>query len=182
MTKQKTPQSGLSKILPYQALFNNLELLRNQYCYIIEHYGLKGFAVNIEMGPESTRLQIGDWSGDVQDPSEEIKDFIGRNLYKVLEVLKYARAPACTLYFSNLPDPKLCDIRVDRFKMMSPGFITELFGNSVKIQNVKKIEVIDDRSLEYIALNQGSYYGDLIIKPSVFKLLDGCPAYVEILR
>ncbi len=66
---------------------------------------------------------------------------------------------------------QLVDIRLSLDKFSGPGMVRDLFSKVIPTQEVMKVEILDDQSLEAIKNGVGNYSGDLIIKASTFSTI-----------
>ena len=167
------------------------------FCYIVRHYGHNGLSILVYRQKDGNVVVVcGDWDGNKLDITAETKtteielatEFLNGDfmkLYRVMQLTKLSQAQ----FFFGINDKKqlvLCDVQVALLKFASPGFIRDLFGNICRTQEVLKVEVIDDRAIEYIENGSGSYTGDLVIKPTKFRNIEynGLyrPLYIEVLR
>lgn len=199
--QDKTRSSGISKldkvpkVLPYPKLLDiqSTPQIRGVFCYIIKHYGYDGLSVLIYRQPKDDQVIVlcGDWHGnplDLSGPTEGLVgtaiEFIQDDMKKFLEMMQLVNIGQAQFFFAkDQHGLVLVDVQVALNKLVGPGMIRDIFGKAYRIQEVKKIEIIDDNALEYIERGSGSYSGDLILKPSSFKLTDdGSPLYVEVKR
>lgn len=198
------PQSGTSnlpKILPYPKLldFNKTPSIHNVFCYIIKHYGIDGLSVLINRQSKADQVTVlfGDWNGNALNIQDEqssylvdiANNFIKNELTKFINIMRVIKIEQAQFFFSTIDDTlTLVDVQVSINKLLGPGMINDIFGKIILTQNVLKIEIIDQRSVEYINIGTGSYQGDLIIKPSKFRLYHEQdqnsyqPLYVEVKR
>ncbi len=64
----------------------------------------------------------------------------------------------------------------------------DLFGKQLRTQEKLKIEIIDERAAKAIEQGTGSYEGDIVLKPSRFRMYhdpetkEYSPLYVEVIR
>jgi len=200
-TKAKTPSSGSSEQLPqilkYPPLLSFGEKVRDIYCYIIRHYGRDGLAVLIYRQPRADQVVImcGDWNGNKIDlvgskPSPLTvfaNDFATKEAFKFYELMRLIKIDQAQFFFAIVNNnPFLVDVQVSLNKMASPGMVNDVFGRIFPIQQVLKTEIIDERAIEHIQKGSGSYEGDLILKPSRFRMHEDAgqyqPLYVELIR
>lgn len=137
---------------------------------------------------------FGDWRGntlDITDGSDLAKlanEFIQNKAALLYNVMQLIRLEQAQFYFAIINNELvLVDIQVSLNKFASPGMVRDTFGKTFPTQEVLKIEVIDDRALEYIGRGTGSYGGNIIVKPSRFRMFHVppnvyTPFYVEVLR
>jgi len=202
-TTRRTQRSGTSKlptVLKYPTLLGPevLESLKNRLCYVIRHYGAEGLSLLIYRVPKDDQIVtlFGDWNGNNIDINSETrlghiaKQFINNHLLKYMQMMHSIRVEQAQLFFAidSMHQPYLVDMQVSLNKLASPGMIRDVFGASFETQEVLKVELIDDRAVEYITKGSGSYEGDLIIKPSIFRMYhdeqsnEFMPLYVAIRR
>ncbi len=200
-TNRRSGSSDLPTVLSYPKLLNFDEALsiRNVFSYVVKHYGTKGMSVLIYRKKEIDEIVVlfGDWSGNNLDisPSSDnylvpfAQKFIGDYLQKFVSLMATIRIDQAQYFFAIVNDSlMLVDMQISLNKFASPGMIKEMFGNICPVQEVIKTEIIDERSVDYIMKGTGSYAGDLILKPSSFKMHHDqltnkyTPMYVEMRR
>lgn len=191
----------LPKVLPYPVI-EPLQLdgaLKNIFCYIIKYYGESGLSVLIyrQKAKDQVVTIFGDWNGnniDIVNGEENLlsrlsSDFAKADLVKMLEMMRIINIEQAQ-YFFGIDDQGLilCDVQISLNKMVGPGMVKDVFGKVIRTQEVIKTEILDDRAMEAIAKGSGSYEGDLIIKPSRFRLnhkMDDniyTPLYAKVIR
>jgi len=203
--KSATQQSGtfdqVPTILPYPKFlpFESTPSIYNLFCYVIKHYGTDGLSVLIYRQPETDSIAVlfGDWKGnniDIEtDNPTQIVDiankFIEYDLVKFINLMHSINIKQAQFFFAVDDNGLvLVDMQVSLNKFVGPGMIRDIFGNIYRTQEIKKIEVIDERAIEYINKGTGSYEGDIILKPSKFKmhhdqvLNSYQPLYVDVKR
>jgi len=169
--------------------------LRDIFCYIIRHYGDSGISILVHRDPnkDQTGIIFGDWDGNTidlslsNDISKMCKVFAKTELVKLIEIMKLIGITQSQYYFSTQNDSlTLCDMQLSLNKMAGPGMIRDIFSKVVKTQEVLKTEIIDDRVINAIKQGNGSYEGNIIIKPSKFRLSPSkdnyTPLYAELIR
>ena len=180
--------SGISRIelptvLPYPIIeaLNINGPLKDIFCYIIKHYGNEGISVLMyrQKAKDQVVTIFGDWRGnniDIVQEDGDIKtrlcsDFAKSDLVKVLEMMRIINIEQAQFFF-GIDDQGLilCDVQISLNKMVGPGMVRDVFGKILRTQEVIKTEVLDDRAMDAIIKGSGSYEGDLIIKPSRFRL------------
>lgn len=196
-----TRRSGISKlpqVLPYPKPLSLQEApqIKGVYSYIMPHYGHKGICVLIYREPQkdSGSVICADWSGNLLDIKEstnpleaEAYKFIGHDLQKFLKVMHVIRLTQAQFFIAIDNDgPLLTDVQVSLNKLVGPGMVTELFGKIYRTPEIRKIAVIDDTAMQCIEANTGSYSGNIILKPSVFRQIQVGPKlrplHVEVKR
>jgi hypothetical protein len=208
--KPTTPQSGISridnlpKILKYPRLLpfftsNAIspgDSVKGMLCYIMRHYGSVGLTVLIYRDKKSSQMVVicGDWEGqsiDLTDDSEMsrlAKTLLSKNLERMMGMMRHAKIDQAQIYFAIQNEEFiLVDIQTALNKFAGPGMVRDLFSNIFKTPEIIKIEPLDDRSIIAIRDGAGSYSGELVIKPSKFRLFeDGIneyrPLYLEVKR
>lgn len=171
--------------------------IKNVYCYILRHYGNNGLSVLIYRQPTADQVVVlcGDWYGNNIDLTDDtdlasiaasfVKDHVS-NFINLMRLIKLDQAQ----YFFSITDNdvQLVDTQISQNKFVGPGMIRDVFGGIIKTQEVLKIETIDDRAIEYIKDGSGTYAGDIIIKPTRFRLFNDTsdnsyhPMYVQLVR
>jgi hypothetical protein len=81
----------------------------------------------------------------------------------------------------------LIDVRTALNKCVSPGLIEDIYGKIAKTLKTKNTVILNPSIIDAIIQGQGSYEGDLLIRPSRFRINDDdpinfAPLYVEIKR
>lgn len=200
--KPKTPPSGTSdlpQILQYPQLlsFDDTPNIKDIFCYVIRHYGKVGLSVLIYRQPKNDQVVVicGDWEGnkiDVvsDDPSELTKlanNFVTKEVITFYELMRLIKIDQAQFFFAVVDgELVLVDVQVSMNKMVSPGMIGDIFSKVCPTQHVLAMEIIDERVVEFIQKGRGTYEGDLILKPSRFRLYESDrhyqPLYVEIAR
>jgi len=199
MRTSGTSKLKLPELLKYPELlpFDSAPI-KDIFCYVIRHYGNAGLSALIYRQPQKDQVVIicGDWLGNkidivsdkpttlVTHANELVKDRI-MVLYETMRLIKLDQAQ----FFFAIVDGELIlvDIQVGINKFASPGMLRDVFSKVFPTQEVQKIEILDDRAMEYIEYGSGSYSGDLILKPSRFRMHsvtpdNFVPLYVEVKR
>ena len=141
---------------------------------------------------ESISVQFGDWQGVIVDPDDSTHPFHGQIIQllehsfpKLITLMRTIRLGQAEFYFST--GLVLMDVRLELNRYAGPGMITDVFGKLVDTPETIKIEVLDQRAMDFITKGTGSYEGDLLLKPSrsrPYELPDGSyvPFYVAVRR
>lgn len=210
MTTRETRTSGTSKpsrkqlptILKYPTVHPFSKVvshLRNHLCYILRRYENDGIAALIIRQPKQDNVTVvfGDWAGNTVDlaiPSGEphrdaaVAFASGDDLAIFVKTMQLIKLEQAQFFFSFSPDGLiLTDIQISLNKLAGPGMVRDIFGKSYRVPEIIKIEVLDDRAIEYIEKGTGSYEGDLTIKPSKFSMFnltktEMMPLYAEVRR
>lgn len=207
--QSRTPSSGISKPQPSSSIpsllkyppfikfdeFGDQPPVKGMFCYVIKHYGHTGLSVLVYRQRDGNVVVIcGDWNGNrldltASDKTIEIElanQFLNTDFMKLYQVMQLIKLEQAQFFFGIVEKQLvLCDVQVALLKFASPGFVRDLFGKMCRTQEVVKLEVIDDRAVEYIRNGSGSYACDLVIKPTKFRNIEHNghrPLYVEILR
>lgn len=198
-------QSGISEIvpavLPYPKLLSLEEApsIRDTLCYIIKHYGKDGISILIKRVPKKDEVIVlfGDWAGnkldlhcqDVTPHYAIIDSFISTKLNKLITLMGTINLQQAQFFFGIEENRMvMSDIQLSLNKFAGPGMVRDLFGKLCDTQQVQKVEVFDKNVEEAVMQGTGSYSGDLIIKPSLFKMHHDPinnsyqPLYVQIVR
>ena len=210
-TKRKTPSSGTSKpppgparvdqlpqLLKYPPLLTNLQQVKDIFCYILRHPGDDGLSVLIYRQPENDQVVVicGDWHGtklDLVDSDSPLADiaseFVTGQAIKFYEMMRLVGVDQAQFFFGQDDEGLLLyDVQLSLNKFAGPGMINDVFSKIFRTPTTLKIEAVDDRALEYIEKGTGSYEGDLLIKPSRFRMYHDqekntySPLYVEVRR
>lgn len=199
-TNKQTPESGISKlpqILPYPKLLpvDLIKHLSNIFCYIIKHYD-NGLSVLVYRQPNKDQVIVlyGDWNGNNIDLtidnelSRAAIEFCDGKLQNIIHLMKIIRVEQAQFFFAMSDKLTLVDVQVAYNKMVSPGMLRDIFSKMFDVQEVIKTEIIDDRAIEAIIRGAGSYSGDIILKPTRFRLYHDeatnsfQPMYIEVKR
>jgi hypothetical protein len=190
----------LPQVLPYNKIpnFEPYSALKDIFCYIIKHYGNDGISVLVYRQKDKDQVVtiFGDWNGnniDIIDSESDTKsklciEFSKTDLVKIVEAMRLINIDQAQFFFGiDEQGLILCDIQISINKMVGPGMIKDIFGKILRTQEVIKTEIIDERAVEAILKGNGSYEGDLIIKPSRFRLnhlqdKTYAPLYAEVVR
>lgn len=173
--------------------------IKNVYCYVVKHYGDDGLSALIYREPKNDQVSLlfGDWKGnnlDIQGKEETrltelANQFVNKDFILLLNIMFTIKIPQAQFFFGIDDDGLvLTDMQLSLNKFAGPGMIQDIFGKAYRTQEIKKVESIDDRALEYINMGTGSYDGDLILKPSKFRMHHNQeadtyqPLYVEVRR
>ena len=196
--------SSLPEILPYPKLlsFESTKSIHDIFCYVIKHYGNDGLSVLIYRVPSDDDVYIvcGDWygnkvdlvvdeNGDAPLLYEPAVGFLENHAVDFLNMMRLVKIEQAQYYFAIHNDELvLVDMRLSLNKFAGPGMIRDIFGKLINVQDSIKTEIVDVRAIEAIEKGVGSYEGDLILKPSKFKMYHHqndnsfTPLYVEIKR
>ena len=195
---------NLPKILKYPKLlpfFSNNSVspgdsVKNVLCYVCRHYGHTGYTLLIYRDSKTKQIVVmsGDWKGNIIDLTEstssadDIKRLLDKHLESLVNLMRYIKIEQAQIYFAvNGEDFMLIDIQTAINKFVGPGMVRDLFSNVCTTPEVIKIEPIDDRVIEAIREGSGNYHGDLVIKPSRFRVYenstnDYTPLFLEVVR
>ena len=124
---------------------------------------------------EEVYIRIGDWDAKVINPmqSEAATTFVKKFSPHFISLMSSANIPQAVYYISvDGADMRLVDIRTSLNKFAGPGMVRDLFAKIIDTQEVIKIDNLTPEAMTAIKNNEGSYVGDLIIKPSAFKTMD----------
>lgn len=197
---RKKLQSGTSRVklpelLPYPDLLPASEYIDNVkdiLCYVIEHYGNNGLSALIYRNIDTDQLVLSfsDWDGNLVDIQSDddlaaiANQFVSQKFAKFSALMNSVGITHAQFYFAIVDSGLLLvDIRTAADKLVSPGFVKEIFGNICDVQKTLKIEAMTEDPVRAILEGTGSYSGDLILKPSRFRNLESSkPLYLEVKR
>jgi len=174
--------------------FNDQPPVKGMFCYVVKHYGHDGLSILVYRQKDGNVVVVcGDWNGNKLDLTATGKNielankFLSTDFIKLYEAMRLIRLEQAQFFFGiDEEHLVLCDIQVALLKFASPGFVRDLFGKIYPTQEIIKLEVIDDRVIECIKNNSGSYSHNLVIKPTKFRNIEyngqQRPLYVEVLR
>lgn len=188
--------NNVPQVLKYPRFIDNTKLdhVKNLLCYIIADYGTEGISLLLTRKPDKDELIVlcGDWNGnniDIQSDDKRIaviNELLAQELPKLANILKMIKVDQAQFFFSIKDGYKLVDMQVSANKLVGPGMIRDLFAKIIPTQEVIKVEPIDDRAYEAIIAGTGSYSGNLVIKPSKFRMIEQnglySPLYLRYLR
>lgn len=201
-TNPKTPSFGTSdnslpSILPYPGFLADTQAATGVFCYVISHYGREGLSVLIQRQPDQDQAAIicGDWYGnklDLEPPEEtplarHAAQFITQDVMRLYELMRTIHINQAQFFLAPVEgELTLVDVQTSVNKMSSPGMIRDVFGKVFPTQRVIETAIMDEDKIKHIKEGRGDYGGDLILKPSRFRMYecagDYRPLYVEILR
>ncbi len=197
MTINSSKTSGSFNVRPYPKplSFTNERAIKGMLVYLVKHYGNHGLSVTIARNSKDGNVYIlwGDWEGnklDLEDNSgltNAAIEFTKTELHKLISLMHSVNIPQAQYYFGiDNNEFVLIDVRITDDKFLGPGFIRDMFSKIFRTQEVIKIENVDERVIEYINKGIGSYQGNLIIKPSLYRttIVNGKtqPYYLEVVR
>lgn len=182
----------ITQILSYPVLPNDISLLKNVFCYIVEWYAQTGLSCLVDR-KNGNRITIGDWAGNTIDLSAEdstallARLFVQQQAGLLLDFTKTAGVEVAQYYFVVIDGTKfrLVDVRVSANKFLGPGMVRDVFGQRFDTQRVIKIDYLTEQLAVQIARRIGHFENGVIVKPSRFAAIseasiDGCAKYVEI--
>lgn len=202
-TKPKTQLSGTSNPLPELLKYPTLlplattPSIENIFCYVIKHYGHDGLSVLIYRQPKNDQVVVicGDWKGNKIDvvatePTELTRlanKFVTQDVMLFYETMRLIKIEQAQFFFAVVDaELVLVDVQISLNKMASPGMVNDIFGKIYPSQQIVKTEILDERAMEFILKGRGTYVGDLIFKPSRFRLFESAghyqPLYAELVR
>lgn len=175
MSKLAIPQ--LPTLLSYPKLLplNEVSDLGGKFVYFIRAYPLQGLAVMIVRQKDDVFVRIGDWDGKIINPTESpvATEFVKKYSQQFIGLMSSAKIPQAIFYVSvDGAEMRLVDIRLSLNKFSGPGMVRDLFSKIINTQEVIKVDNLTPEAMTAIKNNEGSYTGELIIKPSAFKTLE----------
>lgn len=165
MSKLQVPD-----MLSYPELLSldKLPEIKGKLVYVVKAYPLNGLAVMIARKSGNVMVKFADWDAKPLMPNAELPfSFFNKKGSDFVGLMYAAKIDQAIFYLT--PDFRLVDMRSSLNKFVGPGMVRDLFGKIIDIQEVTKVTGLDDNTLEAIKAGTGSFEGDLIIKPSVFR-------------
>lgn len=165
MSKLQVPD-----MLSYPELLSldKLPEIKGKLVYVIKAYPLNGLAVMIARKAGNVMVKFADWDAKPIMPNAELPtSFFNKKGSEFVGLMYAAKIDQAIFYLT--PDLKLVDMRSSLNKFAGPGMVRDLFGKIIDIQEVTKVTGLDDNTMQAIKDGTGSFEGDLIIKPSVFR-------------
>ena len=201
-TTPTTSQSGtfkVPKVLPYPKYYDHTELkkLEHVYCYVQKHPGNVDLTVLIyrDVKNDDVYTIFSDASGNLVELESDTtklgdisRNFVKNELVNYVILMNIIKIEQAQYHFSTANDVlTLVDVRTSLNKCVSPGLIEDVFGKLVKTLKTKNTVILNPSVIDAIIQGQGSYEGDLLIRPTRFRLNDDdpinfAPLYVEIRR
>lgn len=158
------------KILPFSE--SNLS---GKFCYIFKRYSTtNGIAAIIKRDQEYVTMRFADFTGKLLDLKKDRNlDEVLSHTSKLVIFMKYARITKTIFYFAIDEKIRLVDMRMTLNKFVSPGFIRDMFGKLVPIQEaIGSPVILKDEILDSLVNGKGDYASkNFIIKPSAFKFI-----------
>jgi hypothetical protein len=167
---------------------------------VVRHYGNEGLAVLIyrQVQQDQVVTLFGDWYGNnielVGGKQTRLQQLAlqfaqGESLPLFLKTMSLVGIEQAQFFFGvDETELVLVDLQVALNKFAGPGMVRDIFGKIFRTQEVLKMEIIDERAVEVIGKGTGSYEGDLVLKPSKFRMYHDAekntfqPLYAEVRR
>jgi hypothetical protein len=201
-TTSITSQSGtfkVPKVLPYPKYYDHTELKRLEhiYCYVQKHPGDVDLTVLIyrDTQKDDVYTVFSDAAGNLIELESDVtplgitsRKFVKDELVNYVRLMNVIKIEQAQYHFSIAGDIlTLVDVRTSLNKCVSPGLIEDVFGKLVNTLKTKNTVILNPSVIDAIIQGQGSYEGNLLIRPSRFRLNDDdpinfAPLYVEIRR
>lgn len=208
MTTPVTRTSGTSKkatvlpaVLKYPQIHEFTQViphLKNHLCYLLKHYNNDGISVVIQRRPKEDKIAVifGDWKGNTtqldlkqESPYKSAAlSFAEKDLALFIRTMQLIKLEQAQFFLAFGPTGLiLTDIQISINKLCGPGMVRDIFGKIYPVPELIKVEILDDRAIEFLQKGSGHYEGDIIIKPSRFlqfspKKGSILPLYAEIKR
>jgi hypothetical protein len=162
------------EILPLK----DVPALKNVLCYVIKAYPIDGIGVVITRDDEWLCSRISDFKGNILEPNDAkysnmIEHVMTKYIPYIMSLMQCANMDKLLFYFADLDDPRLVDVRVSFNKFCSPGFVKDIFGKVVPVQeDICKPIVLNAENMERLCTARGDYSsGNFILKPTAFKTI-----------
>lgn len=164
--------------LPYPDIYpiNEVNELKDNLCYVIEKYPLRGIGVIVVRKDDNVCIRFSDFHGNILRPDDGkyiqmINKVMDVSVPRIIATMMATRIPKSLYYFSG-DDPVLVDMRASLNKYSSPGFLADIFGKQgVKTQKIiGKPILVNDENLAMLRESKGDYSsGSFILKTVKFK-------------
>lgn len=175
ISKVSIPQLPTLLSYPKVLTLDEMPELAGKFVYFIRGYTLQGLAVLIVRQKDDVYMRIGDWDGKVINPSdsEAATTFVKKHSPHFISLMSSAKIQQAIFYMSvSGQDIRLVDIRMSLNKFSGPGMVRDLFAKIIDTQEVIKIDNLTPEAMQAIKNNSGTFTGDLMIKPSAFKVVE----------
>ncbi len=175
MTQRQVRQSGMFKY-PEFLPFEQAPELVGRLCYIIKHFGSTGVNVAIARTKHAkdddvdVNVRFANFDGsliNLDSPDHTAafcRELVDNQLSKLVTLMKLIGLSQAQFFLVG-PEAMVVDIMTDN-RLVGPGMVRDIFGKTMRTQDVIKVEVVDDRLIGLIKDGFGSYAGDLIVKPT----------------
>lgn len=191
---------NVPKVLPYPKYYDHTELkrLEHVYCYVQKHPGNANLTVLIyrDVKKDDVYAVFSDSAGNLVELESDdtvlgntSRRFVKDELVNYVRLMNVIKIEQAQYHFSINDDGSLTliDVRTALNKCVSPGLIEDIFGKVAKTLKTKNTVILNPSIIDAIIQGQGSYEGDLLIRPSRFRINDDdpinfAPLYVEIKR
>jgi hypothetical protein len=198
-TSQYGTSKPIPKVLPYPD-YLNYEFLKNIeqiYCYIQDRPQNVNLTVLIfrDVDNDGVITICADQTGepielttDKSETADAARKFIKEKLVSFVTLMNTIKITQAQFHFCVAEELILVDVRTAINKYVSPGLIEDVFGKIIKTLKIKNMMVLEPSTIDAIIQGQGPFVGDLLIRPSRFRLLNETdqnnvvPLYVEIKR
>ena len=141
------------------------------YCYVTRHYDSAGAALMIVRRKDDVYAQFGDWKGTTLDPGDtahplhnQVVSLLENQFNRLVALMAAAAVSQAQFFFSA--ELSLVDVQLSLNKYVGPGMLRDVFARVATVPETLKIEVLDDRAMDFIAEGKGSYEGNLLLRPS----------------
>ena len=200
-TTSTTSPSGISsvpKVLEYPSYydFEYINRLEHIYCYIQDHPINVDLTVliyrDIKEGDVYTlfadnKANLIEISTDQTTVGNAARKFIQDHVADFVRLMNVTKIEQAQFHLSVRDDElTLVDIRTAINKYASPGLVEDVFGKFIKTLKTRTMVILTPAVIEAIIQGMGPYSGDLLIKPSRFRMMDEHPVFkplcVEIKR
>lgn len=190
--------SSIPKVLEYPSFFDYeyINRLEHIYCYIQDHPINVDLTVliyrDVKEGDVYTlcsdnKANLIELSTDQTAVGEAARKFVQDHVADFVRLMNVTKIEQAQFHFSVQKEELiLVDIRTAINKYASPGLLEDVFGKFVKTLKTRTMVILTPSVIEAIIQGMGPYSGDLLIKPSRFRIMDDQPDFrplsVEIKR
>ena len=164
-------------LLPYPTIqpFEDVPELHNRFVYVIKKYEFTGYSILMVRDKGYIVSQIADFDGNKFDGDriEEAESVLSEKFHTLSALVSAIKIDKCICYLSeDKDDIKLVDVRLSYNKFVGPGFIKDVFGNTINTQDIHKILQLDESIVESMMSGKNNYDGEYIVKSSAYKFME----------
>jgi hypothetical protein len=160
-------------------LYGDGTQFQNMLMYVLEYYGNDGYSLLIKRDKKLQEVAacVGDWNGNKidlnalrKDQELDVNTITQKHLPLLNDLMRTIGIEQAQYYFAKSDKLYLCDVQISLNKFLGPGMLKDIFSRIMDVPKVISIVPIDDNIKSMIIDGVGDYAGDLILKPSKFKL------------
>ena len=180
--------SSIPKVLEYPSYYNYeyINRLEHIYCYIQDHPINVNLTVLIYRDTKEgdvytlcsdSKANLIELSTDQTSIGNAARKFIQEHVADFVRLMNVTKIGQAQFHLSVSEDElTLVDIRTAINRYASPGLVEDVFGKFIKTLKTRTMAILTPSVIEAIIQGMGSYSGDLLIKPSRFRMMDDDPS------